>query len=167
MLDDAPSTAAQRVAFRHYMEHGGAWLGFHIAGWMDYQSPGEVLRAISGLSKTMGATSDTGQFAFCGYDPADAVRKLAPRLRMVHLKDVKAKGSDVNVLLGDGIARVPAVMHELHRQSFAGLVAVEYEKEGPVDQDMAKEIAYCEEPRVTAARIGPLGGDPQCEDYFR
>ena len=34
-LDDAPSTAAQRVAFQNYMEHGGAWLGFHIAGWMD------------------------------------------------------------------------------------------------------------------------------------
>lgn len=34
-LDDAPSTAAQRTAFQNYMEHGGAWLGFHIAGWMD------------------------------------------------------------------------------------------------------------------------------------
>ena len=34
-LDDAPSTAAQRAAFQNYMEHGGAWLGFHIAGWMD------------------------------------------------------------------------------------------------------------------------------------
>ncbi|MGB6111895.1 MAG: TIM barrel protein [Acidobacteriaceae bacterium] len=107
-----------------------------------YQSPAEVLRAISGLSKTMGATADTGQFASCGYDPADAIRKLAPRLRMVHLKDVKAKGSDVNTLLGEGIANIPAVMRELHRQNFAGLVAVEYEKEGPVDQDMAKEIAY-------------------------
>jgi sugar phosphate isomerase/epimerase len=107
-----------------------------------YQSPEEVLRAVSGLSKTMGATADTGQFASCGYDPADAIRKLAPRLRMVHLKDVKAKGSDVNVLLGQGIARISAVMQELHRQNFAGLVAVEYEKEGDVDQDMRKEIAY-------------------------
>jgi uncharacterized protein len=34
-LDDAPSTPAQRTAFQNYMEHGGAWLGFHIAGWMD------------------------------------------------------------------------------------------------------------------------------------
>jgi inosose dehydratase len=107
-----------------------------------YQSPEEVLKAISGLSKTMGATADTGQFASCGYDPAYAIRKLAPRLRMVHLKDVKSKGSDVNTLLGEGIARIPAVMQELHRLNFRGLVAVEYEKEGPVDQDMATEIAY-------------------------
>ena len=34
-LDDAPSTAAQRTAFEEYMEHGGGWFGFHIAGWMD------------------------------------------------------------------------------------------------------------------------------------
>ncbi|MFZ0630887.1 MAG: ThuA domain-containing protein [Acidobacteriaceae bacterium] len=34
-LDDAPSTAAQRTAFADYMEHGGGWMGFHIAGWMD------------------------------------------------------------------------------------------------------------------------------------
>jgi hypothetical protein len=33
-------------------------------------------------------------------------------------------------------------MQELHRQQFSGLVAVEYEKEGDVDQDMAKEIAF-------------------------
>ena len=107
-----------------------------------YESPEDVLKALSGLSKTMGATADTGQFASCGYDPVEAVRKLAPRLRMVHLKDVKAKGGEVNVLLGSGVAKIPEVMQELHRQNFAGLVAVEYEKEGDVNQDMAKEIAF-------------------------
>jgi sugar phosphate isomerase/epimerase len=128
------------------LSHEGLTFGLHNHFFPNvdfpYQSPEEVMKAISGLSKTMGATADTGQFASCGYDPADAIRKLAPRLRMVHLKDVKAKGSDVNTLLGQGIANIPAVMRELHRQNFAGLVAVEYEKEGPVDQDMAKEIAY-------------------------
>jgi type 1 glutamine amidotransferase len=34
-LDEFPSTAAQRIAFQSYMENGGAWFGFHIAGWMD------------------------------------------------------------------------------------------------------------------------------------
>lgn len=33
-LDDSPSKAAQRKAFENYMQHGGAWLGFHIAGYM-------------------------------------------------------------------------------------------------------------------------------------
>src|ERR1700733_128266 len=107
-----------------------------------YESPDEVLNALSGLSKTMGATADTGQFAICGYDPAGAIRKLAPRLRMVHVKDVKAKGEEENVLLGTGIAKIPAVMQELRRQNFAGLVAIEYEKEGDVDQYMTKQLAF-------------------------
>ena len=34
-LDDFPHTPAQRSAFESYMEHGGAWLGFHIAAYND------------------------------------------------------------------------------------------------------------------------------------
>jgi inosose dehydratase len=45
------------------------------------------------------------------------------------------------VLLGDGIARIPEVM-QLHRQNFTGLVAVEYEKEGDVNQDMVQELTF-------------------------
>lgn len=141
---DGTESVLKRIDRR--LTEEGLTFGLHNHFFPDvtfaYQSPDEVLQAISGLSRTMGATADTGQFASCGYDPVEAVRKLAPRLRMVHLKDVKAKGSDVNVLLGAGIVRIPAVMQELHRQNFAGLVAVEYEKEGDVDRDMAKEIAY-------------------------
>lgn len=107
-----------------------------------YESPQEVWNAISGLSKTMGATVDTGQYASCGYNPVDAVRKLAPRLRMVHLKDVKEKGSAENVLLGTGIAHIPGVMRELRHLQFPGLVAIEYEKDSNDDQDMVKQVAY-------------------------
>ena len=32
-LDTRPDTPAQREAFRHYMEHGGGWIGFHFAGF--------------------------------------------------------------------------------------------------------------------------------------
>lgn len=107
-----------------------------------YESPEEVWNAISGLSKTMGATVDTGQYASCGYSPVDAIRKLAPRLRMVHLKDVKERGSAENVLLGTGIAHIPAVMHELRRLQLSGLVAIEYEKNSNDDKDMAEQVAY-------------------------
>jgi uncharacterized protein len=37
-LDDVPALPAQRKAFQHYMEHGGGWLGFHIAGYLDSRS---------------------------------------------------------------------------------------------------------------------------------
>ena len=35
MLNDFPHTAAQREAFMKYMENGGGWLGFHVAGYND------------------------------------------------------------------------------------------------------------------------------------
>ena len=107
-----------------------------------YESPEDVLRALTGLSKTMGATLDVGHMASCGYDTVDAVRKLAPYLKLVHLKDVAAAGGEDNVLIGRGIARIPLVMDELHKIGFDGLVAIEYEKEGPVEDDLRKEVEY-------------------------
>ena len=32
-LDTRPEAPAQRAAFQKYMEHGGAWMGFHFAGF--------------------------------------------------------------------------------------------------------------------------------------
>lgn len=32
-LDTRPEKPAQRKAFRHYMEHGGAWMGFHFSAF--------------------------------------------------------------------------------------------------------------------------------------
>lgn len=139
---DAPGNVLKRIDQRLTQE--GLTFGLHNHFFphirFAYESPDEVMSAISGLSNTMGATADTGQFAICGYDPVDAIRVLAPRLRMLHLKDVKAKDDEENVLLGTGIARIPAVMRELRHLKFTGLVAVEYEKEGDVDQDMVKQI---------------------------
>ena len=75
-------------------------------------------------------------------DTVDAVRKLAPHLKMVHLKDVQASGGEVNVLLGKGIARIPEVMSELRKVNYGGLVAIEYEHEGSVEEDVRIEVEY-------------------------
>jgi type 1 glutamine amidotransferase len=34
-LNNFPQTPEQRAAFEKYMEHGGGWLGFHVAGYND------------------------------------------------------------------------------------------------------------------------------------
>lgn len=34
-LDDQPHTPQQRASFEQYMEHGGGWLGFHVAAYND------------------------------------------------------------------------------------------------------------------------------------
>jgi sugar phosphate isomerase/epimerase len=107
-----------------------------------YESPDDVWNALVKLSPTVGATADVGQFTSCGFDSVSAIRKLGPRLKLVHLKDIQAPNDEVNVLLGTGIAKIPEVMAELRRQKFAGLVAVEYEKEGPVEEDMRQEVEF-------------------------
>jgi inosose dehydratase len=107
-----------------------------------YESPEDVLKALSSLSPTVGATADVGHFASCGQDPVLALQKLSGRLQLVHLKDVEAAGGERNVLLGAGIARIGDVMRELHRQEFSGLVAVEYEKEGKVTDDIKQDVEF-------------------------
>lgn len=107
-----------------------------------YETTEDVLKALSNLSSTVGATADVGHFASCGQDPVEALRKLGPRLKLVHLKDIEASGGEVNVLLGRGISRIPEVMQELHRQDFAHLVAIEYEKEGDINGDMKADVEF-------------------------
>jgi inosose dehydratase len=107
-----------------------------------YESPEDVLEALAGLSEAVGATADIGHFASCGHDTVEAVRKLRPRLKLVHLKDVDGAGAEVNVLLGQGIAQVSEVMRELQRQNFPGLIAIEYEREGDVRQAMKADVEF-------------------------
>ncbi len=127
------------------LSHEGLTFGIHNHYFKEkfaYESPDDVLKALAGRSKTMWATLDVGHIASCGYDTVEAVRKLAPYLKMVHLKDVAAAGGEVNVLIGQGIAKIPAVMAELHKISYGGLVAIEYEKEGDVDADIQREVEF-------------------------
>jgi sugar phosphate isomerase/epimerase len=141
---DATGDMLQRIDDRCTKE--GLTFGIHNHFFkgkkFPYESPDEILAALKGRSKTMGATLDTGQFASCGHDPVEAVRKLAPYLKMVHLKDIEASGAEVNVLLGKGIARIADVVAELHKVGYTGLVAIEYEKEGPVEEDIRMEVEY-------------------------
>jgi sugar phosphate isomerase/epimerase len=107
-----------------------------------YQSTDDLLGVLSSLSQTVGSTLDVGQMAACGHDPVDAIQRLRSRLKLVHLKDVEAAGAEHNVLLGTGVAKIPAVMEELKRIRFPRLVAIEFEKEGNDDQDMRDELEY-------------------------
>lgn len=92
-----------------------------------YQSPEDLLRAFAETSDTVGATLDIGHMASCGYDPVAALVKVWPRLQVVHLKDVKRVGDDLNVPLGTGIAKNRQVIELLKKRRFSNLVAIEYE----------------------------------------
>ncbi len=140
---DATGSMLHRIDERFTRE--GLTFGIHNHWFKQkfaYESAEDVLNGLAGLSKTAGATLDVGQMAACGHDPVDAIRKLASRLLVVHLKDVAGAGAEHNVLLGTGIANIPAVMRELKRIDFRGLVAIEYEKEGDSNEDMKALVEY-------------------------
>jgi sugar phosphate isomerase/epimerase len=143
---DATGAMLDRIEARFTGE--GLTFGIHNHWFpqkFPYETVDDVLGALKGRSRTMGASLDVGQMAACGQNPVEAVRRLAPYLKVVHLKDVEGAGAERNVLLGSGVVNVPAVMRELHAARFAGLVAIEYEKEGDVDRDMARQIRYARE----------------------
>jgi hypothetical protein len=121
----------------HRVTEAGLTFGLHNhfvkGGRFPFQSPDEILAALEPLSQSCGAAADTGHFAACGYDTVEAVRKLGPRLKIVHLKDVKAVGDGDNLVLGTGIAKIAEVERELRRQNFPHLAAIEYDQEGNGD----------------------------------
>ena len=88
-----------------------------------YESPDDVLKALAGRSKTMGSTLDVGHIASCGL----RYRGRCPQTGAVSENGAfercgRPRGGEDNVLLGQGIAKIPAVMEELHKVSYRGLV---------------------------------------------
>jgi sugar phosphate isomerase/epimerase len=139
------ATGRMLAAIDQRFANEGLTFGIHnhwFAQKFAYESVDDVLRGLSGRSKAMGATLDVGQMAACGHDPVDAVRRLAPSLKVVHLKDVAGAGAEHNVLFGKGIVDIPRVMRELKKVSFQGLVAIEYEKDTDSNEDMKQQIAF-------------------------
>jgi sugar phosphate isomerase/epimerase len=140
---DATGSILKRIDRRFTTE--GITFGIHNHWFKQkfaYESVDDVLRGLSGLSATVGATLDVGQMAACGQDPIDAVRRLAHRLKVVHLKDVAGAGAEHNVLFGRGVVNIPAVMKALRAIGFKGLVAIEYEKDENSDEDMKYLVEY-------------------------
>jgi inosose dehydratase len=140
---DATGSILNRIDERFTKE--GLTFGIHNHWFKQkfpYETVDDVLNGLKGLSATCGATLDVGQMAACGQDPVDAVRRLAKYLKVVHLKDVAGAGAEHNVLFGQGIVNIPAVMRELKSINFGGLVAIEYEKDTNSDEDMKQLVTY-------------------------
>ncbi|UFN50459.1 sugar phosphate isomerase/epimerase [Roseomonas sp. OT10] len=90
----------------------------------------ELLETID--SPWLGACLDTANNVRMGEEPLAVVRRLAPWTRATHVKDVAplpgAEGAFAawpSVPLGEGVVGIPAVIAELRRAGYDGLLAVE------------------------------------------
>ena len=93
---------------------------------------------MKGRDTRMGFSVDTGHIYRSGMDPVAYLRVVKGRVLSAHLKDVKeAVYGSPDVVLGQGVGNMPAVLAELKRQGFAGHVGVEFDVvSGQVEQDV-------------------------------
>lgn len=109
-----------------------------------YWNPDILLSAIKGLSKRVGSCADIGHWVRSGLDPVACLKKLDGHVLQLHFKDLNEKGKKAHdVHWGTGVSDVDAVIKELKRQHFKGILSVEYEynwfNSGP---DVAASVKY-------------------------
>jgi len=85
----------------------------------------------------VGVACDTGWFGTNDCDATEALRKLAPRLMHVHLKDVREPGQHRTCQLGDGVVGIPACVQTLKDIGYQGPIGIEHE---PEDYDPTEEL---------------------------
>lgn len=116
--------------------------------------PAAVLQLVDKRGKRIGACADTGHWVRSGLKPVECLKQLEGRIVSMHLKDVgewnNPKARDVP--LGTGLADYGAVLKELHRQRYQGVMGIEYEHDSPqLQEDVAACVAFVEQ---TAGQLG-------------
>ena len=76
---------------------------------------------------TIGICADTGWFGTHGYDAADALSQLAPRLLHVHLKDVRERGKHDTCRFGEGVVDLEPCVRVLREIGYDGALVIEHE----------------------------------------
>lgn len=96
-----------------------------------YDKVDDVLKAVQGRHKHIGACADLGHYIRSGEDPVKAIRMLEGRLFGIHLKDFdEPKKNAKGVILGKGQLDVVEVFKALKKVNFPadGALSIEYEE---------------------------------------
>ncbi|HVU10868.1 MAG TPA: sugar phosphate isomerase/epimerase [Phototrophicaceae bacterium] len=94
------------------------------------KSPEELLGKIGGdEGGLIGVCADTGWFGTYDCDAVEALRKLAPRLLHVHLKDVLHGGGHDTCRYGQGVVPIQRCVETLRQVGYTGAISVEHEPE--------------------------------------
>ncbi|NOX55730.1 MAG: sugar phosphate isomerase/epimerase [Planctomycetes bacterium] len=119
-----------------------------------YWRPQNVLAVCEGRSRRIGACCDTGHWVRSGLDPIECLKAMKGRIITCHLKDVAESGNPKSrdVPLGQGKGNLSAVLGELHRQGFRGVLTIEYEHDSPrLMDDVRQCIAFVEKTAASLA----------------
>jgi sugar phosphate isomerase/epimerase len=90
------------------------------------ERPEEFEELLAGLSHPrLGLNFDIGHFYCVGVDPADAVRRLGPHIRHVHLEDIAPTREHRHLVPGRGAVDLEAALAALADAGYPGWVTVE------------------------------------------
>jgi inosose dehydratase len=140
MPDDEALDALDRLC----AEHPEVRLGIHNHGpYFQYDKIADVEAALAGRHPNFGACVDAGHFIRSGEDPAEALRRLGPRVHGVHLKDFRSEGFFAEgCILGQGKLDLDAFFRALREIGFAPDKALSLEYEEHPDDPIA-DIEAC------------------------
>jgi len=99
----------------------------------------QLQKAVEKWPVEIGSCVDTGHVLRIGEDPVQWIKALGPRVHDVHLKDFAGPKNEDERTLGKGKLDVPAVLKALKDVNFSGILALEYERNGPKLLDDVKE----------------------------
>jgi inosose dehydratase len=91
----------------------------------------QVQKAVEKWPVEIGSCVDTGHVLRIGEDPVQWIKALGPRVHDVHIKDFSGPKGEDEQILGKGKLDVLAVLKALKEVQFKGILALEYEKNGP------------------------------------
>jgi sugar phosphate isomerase/epimerase len=95
-----------------------------------YWTPDSVLAVLPMAGKRVGDCADIGHWAYSGLNVVECLKKMQGRIMELHFKDVgnrEPAAEESNVVWGTGHVDIKAVMRELMRQHFHGMIIIEYE----------------------------------------
>ncbi|NOZ20491.1 MAG: sugar phosphate isomerase/epimerase [Planctomycetes bacterium] len=91
-----------------------------------YSTDEDIQKVVEGRSNRIGLCIDTGHFMRSDVNPVDVVRKFAPRVHGVHLKDTKNKK---DCIVGTGDLDLVGFLQALKDTGFKGSFSLEYESD--------------------------------------
>jgi sugar phosphate isomerase/epimerase len=95
-----------------------------------YKSPYDAMERAAKYDERIGVCVDVGHTARMNVDPAEAIRKCAPRLYDCHLKDlVEITTRNNGVEMGRGVLNIRSILQALLDIRFAYHAGFEYEQE--------------------------------------
>lgn len=104
-------------------------------------NPETVAKAIEGRHENLGFCADLGHWASSGLDPLETVKRFAPRILSIHLKDrEKSDEWSHDRPFGTGVLDLVGILDVARENGFSGNVTIEYEHNW---QTNLAEVAQC------------------------